>query len=78
MGNTARDPVDLLRSNSAGRVEALVPLRYGRTAVWRFRFFRGNAIIQAHALEGTVNSGIVFPVYCDTHLMNLGGFATPE
>ncbi|WP_233237278.1 DUF2252 domain-containing protein [Bordetella sp. LUAb4] len=78
IGNTARDPVDLLRANSAGRVEALVPLRHGRMAVSPFTFFRGSAVLQAHDLAGTVDSGIVFPICGDAHLMNFGGFATPE
>jgi uncharacterized protein (DUF2252 family) len=78
IGNTDRDPVALLKQNSAGRVEALVPLRYGRMAVSPFTFFRGSAILQAHDLGGTANTGIVFPICGDAHLMNFGGFATPE
>ncbi|CAB3730007.1 hypothetical protein LMG26690_04695 [Achromobacter animicus] len=78
IGNTARDPIELLQANSAGRVEALIPLRYGRMAVSPFTFFRGSAILQAHDLAGTVDSGIVFPICGDAHLMNFGGFATPE
>ncbi|MGA7778824.1 MAG: DUF2252 domain-containing protein [Paraburkholderia sp.] len=78
IGNVDRDPVQLLRENSAGRVEALVPLRYGRMSVSPFTFFRGSAILQAHDLSGTSNTGIAFPVCGDAHLMNFGGFATPE
>ncbi|WP_028220781.1 DUF2252 domain-containing protein [Paraburkholderia oxyphila] len=78
IGNTDRDPVELLQENSAGRVEALIPLRYGRMSVSPFTFFRGSAILQAHDLAGTVNSGIAFPICGDAHLMNFGGFATPE
>ncbi|CAG9274371.1 conserved hypothetical protein [Paraburkholderia unamae] len=77
-GDTERDPVALLKQNSAGRVESLVPLRYGRMAVSPFTFYRGSAILQAHDLAGTVNTGIVFPICGDAHLMNFGGFATPE
>ena len=33
IGNVDRDPIKLLEANSRGRVEALVPLRYGRMAV---------------------------------------------
>ncbi|MDR5781381.1 DUF2252 domain-containing protein [Caballeronia sp. LZ065] len=77
-GNIDRDPVQLLKENSKGRVEALVPLRYGRMSVSPFTFYRGSAIIQAHDLAGTVNSGITFPICGDAHLMNFGGFATPE
>ncbi len=78
IGNTERDPVALLKQNSAGRVESLVPLRYGRMSVSPFTFFRGAAILQAHDLAGTVNTGITFPICGDAHLMNFGGFATPE
>jgi len=78
VGNTDRDPVRLLKENSAGRVEALVPLRYGRMSVSPFTFYRGSAILQAHDLSGTTNTGIVFPICGDAHLMNFGGFATPE
>ena len=78
IGDVDRDPVELLRENSAGRVEALVPLRYGRMSVSPFTFFRGSAILQAHDLSATANTGITFPVCGDAHLMNFGGFATPE
>lgn len=78
VGNVDRDPVALLRENSAGRVERLVPLRYGRMAVSPFTFYRGSAILQAHDLVSTVNSGIDLPICGDAHLMNFGGFATPE
>lgn len=78
IGNTDRDPIELLQANSKGRVEALVPLRYGRMAVSPFTFFRGSAILQAHDLAHTVNSGVTFPICGDAHLMNFGGFATPE
>jgi uncharacterized protein (DUF2252 family) len=78
IGDTDRDPIQLLRENSAGRVEALIPLRYGRMSVSPFAFFRGSAILQAHDLRGTANSGMTFPVCGDAHLMNFGGFATPE
>ncbi|HEY2607176.1 DUF2252 domain-containing protein [Paraburkholderia sp. RL18-103-BIB-C] len=78
IGNTDRDPVDLLRENSLGRVEALVPLRYGRMLASPFTFYRGSAIIQAHDLSTTANSGFHFQICGDCHLMNFGGFATPE
>ncbi|WP_322032058.1 DUF2252 domain-containing protein [Paraburkholderia sp. J76] len=77
-GDTDRDPVALLQQNSTGRVEALVPLRYGRMSLSPFTFYRGSAILQAHDLAGTANTGIVFPICGDAHLMNFGGFATPE
>lgn len=78
IGDTKRDPIELLKANSAGRVGALVPLRYGRMSVSPFTFFRGSAAIQAHDLAGTVNTGIALPICGDAHLSNFGGFATPE
>jgi hypothetical protein len=78
IGNTDRDPVQLLRENSQGRVEGLIPLRYGRMLASPFTFFRGSAIIQAHDLAATANSGFHFQICGDCHLMNFGGFATPE
>lgn len=78
VGNLHRDPVELLEANSRGRVDALIPLRYGRMAVSPFTFFRGSAILQAHDLSATPNTGIAFPICGDAHLLNFGGFATPE
>jgi hypothetical protein len=43
-----------------------------------FAYFRGTALIQAHDLKGTPNSGIIVHSCGDCHLMNFGGFATPE
>lgn len=78
IGELHRDPVALLRQSSEGRVENLVPLRYGRMAVSPFTFFRGTAILQAHDLSKVHDSGLVMPICGDGHLMNFGGFATPE
>jgi uncharacterized protein (DUF2252 family) len=78
IGDVDRDPIELLKINSAGRVERLIPLRYGRMLASPFAFYRGSAILQAHDLAGTANSGIVVQVCGDCHLCNFGGFATPE
>ena len=43
-----------------------------------FAYFRGTAAIQAYDLAGTPTSGIVVQACGDCHLMNFGGFATPE
>lgn len=73
-----RDAIALLETNSAGRVGRLVPLRYGRMLASPFTFFRGSAILQAHDLSTLPHTGIVMPICGDAHLMNFGGFATPE
>lgn len=78
VGELHRDPVELLKQSSAGRVERLVPLRYGRMAVSPFTFFRGTAILQAHDLGQAPDTGLTLPICGDAHLMNFGGFATPE
>ncbi len=43
-----------------------------------FKFFRGAAIIQARDLANARVSGITVQACGDCHLMNFGGFATPE
>ena len=78
VGNVKRDPIKLLEASSVGRVARLVPLRYGRMLTSPFAFYRGSAIIQAHDLAGTPHSGLIQQICGDCHLMNFGGFATPE
>jgi uncharacterized protein (DUF2252 family) len=78
VGELHRDPIELLKQSSEGRVHNLVPLRYGRMAVSPFTFFRGTALLQAHDLSQVRDSGLTMPICGDGHLMNFGGFATPE
>jgi uncharacterized protein (DUF2252 family) len=78
IGNVDRDPVELLKISSEGRVRQLVPLRYGRMIQSPFAFYRGSAIVQAHDLAGTPDSGLHMQICGDCHLANFGGFATPE
>jgi len=78
IGNVDRDPIALVEESSAGRVSRLIPLRYGRMIASPFTFYRGSAIIQAHDLAGTPNSSLAMQICGDCHLMNFGGFATPE
>ncbi|WP_176054776.1 DUF2252 domain-containing protein [Paraburkholderia caribensis] len=78
IGHMHRNPVDLLRQSSEARVERLVPLRYGRMAVSPFTFYRGSAILQAHDLSMTPHTPLTLPICGDAHLLNFGGFATPE
>ncbi|MGN5477079.1 DUF2252 family protein [Cupriavidus basilensis] len=41
-----------------------------------FAFYRGSAIVQAHDLAGTPDSGLHMQICGDCHLANFGGFAT--
>jgi uncharacterized protein (DUF2252 family) len=72
------DPVEILIKSSAGRIESLLPIRYSRMMESPFAFFRGAAAIMAADLANTPNSGIDLQLCGDCHLMNFGGFATPE
>ena len=73
-----RDVIAMLEASNKGRVEALVPIRYGRMLHSPFAFLRGSAAIMAFDLAGTPVSGINVQACGDAHLMNFGGFATPE
>ena len=72
------DPIDLLIANSAGRVPELVPIRYGRMMASPFAFYRGAAAIMAHDLSFLPKIGLDVVACGDAHLVNFGGFATPE
>lgn len=72
------DPIDILIRTSIGRIESLLPIRYRRMMESPFAFFRGAAAIMAADLAQTLNTGIHLQLCGDCHLMNFGGFATPE
>ena len=74
----ASGAVALLEESDVGRVEALVPVKYGRMSHSLFTFFRGSSIIQARDLTNTPSSGITVQLCGDCHMLNFGGFATPE
>ncbi|MCX5496389.1 DUF2252 domain-containing protein [Kaistia dalseonensis] len=72
------DPIDLLCSSDSDRLPDLVPIRYGRMLESPFAFFRGAASVMAADLATTPSIGIKVQACGDCHLMNFGGFATPE
>ncbi|RDI96950.1 DUF2252 domain-containing protein [Dyella solisilvae] len=73
-----RDPVDILIETSQGRVESLVPIRYARMMASPFAFYRGAAALMANDLASAARTGIDLQICGDAHLVNFGGFATPE
>jgi uncharacterized protein (DUF2252 family) len=73
-----RDPVELIIESSKGRIPELIPIRNGRMMVSPFAFYRGTANIMAADLAATPVSGIHTQLCGDCHLLNFGGFATPE
>ncbi len=72
------DVVSMLEASNRGRVTALVPVRYGRMLGSPFTFLRGAAVVMASDLARTPASGFRVQACGDAHLMNFGGFATPE
>jgi uncharacterized protein (DUF2252 family) len=79
MGQGAkRDIIAIGKASNADRLENLIPIRHGRMAQSPFAFFRGGAALQAYDLAGTPSAGIEVQACGDCHLVNFGGFATPE
>lgn len=74
----AFDPIELLIKTSEGRIESLLPIRYARMMESPFAFYRGAAGIMAADLSTTPDTGMRLQLCGDCHLMNFGGFATPE
>ncbi len=73
-----RDPIELLRESNEGRIPELIPIRFGRMSKSPFAFYRGAAAVMAADLASTPASGLRVQACGDAHLMNFGGFATPE
>ncbi len=71
-------PLKLLEQSNQGRLAELIPLRYGRMLQSPFTFLRGSALIMATDLATTPITGIRVQSCGDAHLLNFGGFATPE
>jgi len=72
------DPVAVLEAQGTTRVQDLLPIRYGRMSASAFGFYRGAAAGMAADLAGTPTTGIVVQLCGDGHLVNFGGFGTPE
>jgi uncharacterized protein (DUF2252 family) len=72
------DPLRILRAADATRQPELIPLRYGRMLQSPFTFYRGSAAVMAANLAQTPATGIRVQACGDAHLLNFGGFATPE
>ena len=73
-----RDPLAILEAKGRGREQSLLPIRYGRMAATPFAFFRGAAAVMAADLGGETHTGLEVQLCGDAHLVNFGGFASPE
>ena len=72
------DPVALLQQQDAGRLQQLLPIKYGRMLASPFAFLRGSAVVMAADLAATPVTGLEVALCGDAHLSNFGLFATPE
>ena len=72
------DSLEILALQAVTRVPDLVPIRYGRMAVSPFAFFRGAAAVMASDLACDEHSHLDVQLCGDAHLVNFGGFASPE
>lgn len=72
------DPLELLRSQDADRIEQVLPLRYGRMMESPFAFYRGAALIMASDLSFLPRTKLIAQLCGDCHLSNFGVFATQE
>jgi uncharacterized protein (DUF2252 family) len=73
-----RDPLEILQASDEGRQIDLLPIRYGRMLQSPFTFYRGAAAVMAADLAATPATGAHVQACGDCHLLNFGGFATPE
>ncbi|MEO6575769.1 MAG: DUF2252 domain-containing protein [Polyangiaceae bacterium] len=73
-----RDPLALIDATNAARLQELVPIRWGRMFESPFPFYRGAPAVMAFDLANTPVSGIRVQACGDAHILNFGGFATPE
>ncbi len=72
------DPVELLRRESADRLQDLLPLRWERMLTSPFAFYRGSAALMGADLAGTPATGLRAQLCGDAHLSNFGGFGAPD
>lgn len=72
------DPVDILIQQGEGRLEHLLPIRYGRMIASPFAFFRGAAAVMAADLSRIPNTGLSAQLCGDAHVSNFGFFGSPE
>jgi uncharacterized protein (DUF2252 family) len=72
------NPIDLLQTQDKGRLEHLLPIKYGRMVESPFAFLRGSAAVMAADLAATPATGLQAQLCGDAHLSNFGVFATPE
>jgi uncharacterized protein (DUF2252 family) len=72
------DPVQILIDQGEGRVEELLPVRYGRMVADEFSFLRGAAAVMAADIALGPSTDLTVQLCGDAHLSNFGVFNSPE
>ena len=70
--------LDILIAGNVDRIPELVPIRFGRMVQSPFAFLRGSAAVMAADLASAPVADMRVQLCGDAHLLNFGGFATPE
>lgn len=70
--------LEAINASNYDRVKDLIPIRMSRMSASPFAFYRGTADIMARDLASLPHTNIFVQAMGDCHLMNFGGFATPE
>lgn len=72
------DTLEMHNEHTRGRIKALLPIYFERILESPFTYYRGTAGIMAADLAGQPTIGLNVQACGDCHLLNFGGFATPE
>ena len=72
------NPIDLHLKSNKGRMSSLLSIRQERMMESPFTFFRGSAGLMAADLSKVPSTKMYLQACGDCHLLNFGGFATPE
>lgn len=75
---TRRDPLEIVREDEEGRDPELLIRRRQLMAADPFSFYRGTAAVMASDLAGIPVTRLLAHVCGDAHVVNFGGYATPE
>lgn len=72
------DPIDILETQNAERIQKLVPVRYARMLASPFAFLRGSAAVMTADLSRTPVTGMAVGACGDMHVSNFGVYASAE
>jgi len=78
LNKTRPSVADMIKASDHDRLPKLIPVRHERMSISPFSFYRGTAGIMAYDLSTLPRTNIMVQAMGDCHLMNFGGFATPE